>query len=359
MNIEKLRNSDTREFKNYKIACEFLEESMKTGNSKKSQLKEWERYFKYHKDGNKFVIDEIYCEVKDKEDGRANGNNSIYGKYIQKLILDLLSQDENEGKVFLSCNQLLRKLQMVSVNYSKGRNNIPKLSEILKVDEDIVQDVFEYTHNKLKNALETSLNVLAKQSWIEWHKKKTVCIKRVVPYLNDLGEIRLDEDGMPMFDIITNYREATIEEIQEILKYEGLLLDEMECQDKRELLIKGRLNEFRAKINKKLKENCNIEFYYDSYEIISHKDTLVERLGRFEKTDTFNELNLVILDNTYKSIETKHKNSCKKLSTDNTVLEGSVYELRADEKYVCTSKSIVDKIIPRKARKINALWEES
>lgn len=357
MNIEKLKVGMI--IKNYKEMCLLLGENIKTGNSKKSQLKEWERYFKYHKDGNKFVIDDIYKEIREKEDNRVNGNNSVYGKHIQKLILDLLSQDENEGKIFLSCNQLLRKLQMVGVNYSKGRSNIPKLSEILKVDEDIVQDVFEYTHNKLRNALETSLNVLAKQSWIEWHKKKTVCIKRVIPYLNDLGEIRLDDDGRPMFEIITSYREATIEEVQEILKHEGLLLDEMECKDKRELLIKGRLNEFRAKINKKLKENCNIEFYYDSYEIISHKDTLVERLGRFEKTDAFNELNLAILDNTYKTIETKHENSCVKLLKNKKDLEGSIYQLRAGDEYVCTSKSIVDKIIPRKARKINALWEAS
>ena len=36
-------------FKNYRDLCNYLNEDVKTGCSKQSQLKEWERYFSYKK----------------------------------------------------------------------------------------------------------------------------------------------------------------------------------------------------------------------------------------------------------------------------------------------------------------------
>ena len=38
-------------FKNYKILCEYLGESVRTGKSKQLQLKYWKRFFSYKKDG--------------------------------------------------------------------------------------------------------------------------------------------------------------------------------------------------------------------------------------------------------------------------------------------------------------------
>lgn len=65
-------------FKSYRSLCSFLDEEIKAGNSKKSQIKEWERFFKFHKDGNKFIIDEVYNEPKEKEDGRKGRISSTY-----------------------------------------------------------------------------------------------------------------------------------------------------------------------------------------------------------------------------------------------------------------------------------------
>ena len=42
-------------FKNYKELCEYLDEPIKTGKSKQLQLKDWERYFSYEKEGQKFI----------------------------------------------------------------------------------------------------------------------------------------------------------------------------------------------------------------------------------------------------------------------------------------------------------------
>lgn len=56
----------------YKELCEILKDKPRTGtNSRKSQFREWERYFKWsNPTTQKFLIEEIYDIPKDKVDGR-------------------------------------------------------------------------------------------------------------------------------------------------------------------------------------------------------------------------------------------------------------------------------------------------
>jgi len=57
--------------KNYKELCAILGIPVKAStNSKQAQYKEMDRFFKYHKEGNKFIIDEIYDTPLDKIDNR-------------------------------------------------------------------------------------------------------------------------------------------------------------------------------------------------------------------------------------------------------------------------------------------------
>lgn len=60
--------------KSYRQLCELLEIEITGGNSKKAQLKELERFVKYHKEGNKFIVDEVYSEPLEKIDRRAMTN---------------------------------------------------------------------------------------------------------------------------------------------------------------------------------------------------------------------------------------------------------------------------------------------
>ena len=78
--------------KNYKVLCEILEITPSAGNTKKAQFKELERYINYEKQGQKFIVKEIYNEIKEKvdmrsvikeDDKRHDGNNNIYGEDIK------------------------------------------------------------------------------------------------------------------------------------------------------------------------------------------------------------------------------------------------------------------------------------
>jgi len=65
--------------KNYKILCELMDEEVKTGSGKISQVKNWERYFSFHKEGIKFIIDDIFDTTKDKIDKRKSRSGLSIG----------------------------------------------------------------------------------------------------------------------------------------------------------------------------------------------------------------------------------------------------------------------------------------
>ena len=55
-----------QEFKNYKELCAYLGEQEKGGKSKDLQIKDWERYFSFEKQGHKFIITDVYDIPKEK-----------------------------------------------------------------------------------------------------------------------------------------------------------------------------------------------------------------------------------------------------------------------------------------------------
>lgn len=58
-------------YKSYKALCEHLGEKIEAGNSKKAQIKDWNRYFKFTRDKNTLVISGVYDKPKTKIDGRG------------------------------------------------------------------------------------------------------------------------------------------------------------------------------------------------------------------------------------------------------------------------------------------------
>lgn len=82
-------------FDNYKIACKELGENVKGGESKVSQLNDWNRYFTFHKDGNAIVVDVI----RDAPLTKINKRRKIKGKWtmlIQSILYDAFSRQKEE-----------------------------------------------------------------------------------------------------------------------------------------------------------------------------------------------------------------------------------------------------------------------
>lgn len=105
--------------KNYPSFCKLVKEQECAGNSKIAQLKEWQRYLNFHKEGNKFVIDDIYEYPLPRKDNRG-GNYSVYSDYIKILVKSLLYHFRNSTLSF-SINQFLTNLPRILPSSIGGR----------------------------------------------------------------------------------------------------------------------------------------------------------------------------------------------------------------------------------------------
>lgn len=149
--------------KNYKEMCNLLGEEVRNGCSKKSQLKEWERYFKYHKNGNKFIIDEIFEKPVNnmiKENLiMKNINNGKFSKEIYPIVKNFVCKHDIE---YISKGKLLKELGLINTNYEQAYSNPKNFIKILKtqynIDIDLellnimVNSIYSISHGKIHNA---------------------------------------------------------------------------------------------------------------------------------------------------------------------------------------------------------------
>jgi hypothetical protein len=83
--------------RNYKELCKILGIEIKlSANSKNSQMKELSRYIRYHKEGQSFIVDEMYSEIKPKIENRGGGNN-------KKEFKNFLPVESDWNKIGIYC----------------------------------------------------------------------------------------------------------------------------------------------------------------------------------------------------------------------------------------------------------------
>lgn len=349
MNIKNLKEGMI--IKNYKELCRLLNEGVKTGNAKKAQLKEMDRYFKYTKEGNKFIVQTIYKEPLNKIDNRQLGNNSIYSEDIQELILFTLAQHKDD-EVCWSCSKFLKELAMVNNNYSICRKNIPQFSKIIDMEESYIYDFYNTAHKNLRIKLETALNCLMRY-------KKLLIWKPIMMVYKEIINIELNEFGTPKIkngevSYIKNktFEKATKQEEKLIISTERNVMIDMGFTDLRDVFINGKYDLFIKKVYKELKENGNIYFYYYAYEITyNYDDIKKDIIGYLGKLFTEKQLNDNLIKSFNKSAENRHKNSIKKIKEGNKKIKQQDY-LKASLNYVKNNKILIENLINKNAKVI-------
>lgn len=150
--------------KNYKELCTMLNEEVKTGKAKQLQLKKWKRYFDWEKDGQKFIIVDIYDTPLPKEDLRRKGNNSIYKNYIELILLQYLSKQEGYRKTFTKRNWL-ELLGMINSKYGKEPKMKLKQLDYCINDQEITL-FYIRSNKKLERVLHDALSNLQREKLI-------------------------------------------------------------------------------------------------------------------------------------------------------------------------------------------------
>jgi hypothetical protein len=372
MNLSKLEKGF--KYKNYKQLCQILNEKPRTGNAKIAQLKEWERYFSYEKEGNKMIITEIFEQPKEKKDLRSQGNNKThYIPTIEKLLLDLLVQDKNNGKIFLSKNMILKQLKMINDNYTYAQYKTLKLSQLMNIDKKQIDDFYTLSSDTLVRNVEAALDNLKKQSLIFWNHAITVCyvdtseVKR-----NAFGQIKAtrrryyDEEGTEQYNYNIEsqnknlvHRKASESEIKLILRAERELLDKYCCNDKSELFKKGKANKFFKEIDDALFNVANITTYYNSYEIICNDEHIYKKWAELEELKLKQKERIKLLKNLNKDVMNKlNENAIKrheraKENPDPLYLdEEEKYFHRLYDSYIPNNEQLTDTLINKNAASI-------
>lgn len=183
MNVKNLSNGMI--VKNYNDMCKLLDEKIKSGCSKKSQLIDWERFFKYHKDKHAFVIDEVYEHEKPKPPRK----DSVYAKLTELVLLNKLSLEKN-CEVEMSkyslyqylgfCNETYispeRNYQAL-VSFAKSGGNGVKYNEMsFRQAEYYYNEFSTFVNRKLERILFDALDSMQKRYLIFYKKKYKIKI---------------------------------------------------------------------------------------------------------------------------------------------------------------------------------------
>ena len=351
--------------KNYKELCSLLEIEPTTSNSKKAQFKELERYINCEKQGQKFIVKEIYNDIKEKVDMRSiinendkrhDGNNNIYGDDIKQLLL-LMMETSMENEIILPISILLNKISMTNCNYSLGRRNQDKLSEVLKIDEKYVNEFYDTTHSNLKRTLENNLNLLDRKSLLRWQTVRMICKKVAIVQYNEFDEIEIDMyTNQIQCSIKEEYSVATKEEDLVILEAENEVLEEMKLEDINDVFRHSATEIFYRKVNNIVSKKANIKYYFNGYKLIFNRNKIIKELGKYGedfnsvRKQLNNKVKEKLLDNAIKRQE-KVEKECESVAIGVPLLK-DIQKLRIKEDYLDFIQLIIDNVISTRANDI-------
>lgn len=172
-------------FKSQRELCEVIGVEYKDStNSRRACEKEFDRRFKWHKEGRKIIIDEVYPEIKEKienrgkSEGSRNNYKGIYAEYIDALLLQYLQNEENKlkdtCKIYTTNNKIAEAAGVVNHNYRTAYNERKKFYNTVKEDFNIrtntccMKDVFYWMKSKVREIVKASLDRLQKAELLEY-----------------------------------------------------------------------------------------------------------------------------------------------------------------------------------------------
>lgn len=191
--------------KNHRELCEILGLEYTKGKGREYQIREFERYCTYHKEKQKYIVDEVFPEPKEKIDGRANNGQHVktmkYGDLMDNILLYYLMDAEISDTVDVTINYLFQNdIILFGDSYSRllksGYNAYAKNNKITK---GLVLLYQQKLRIMMINCFESSLNRLQKQNIIEW-KKNVIVMDNItgMQYADDVlkSQIKVEEKGI-------------------------------------------------------------------------------------------------------------------------------------------------------------------
>ncbi|QSF43517.1 hypothetical protein [Paenibacillus tianjinensis] len=230
----------------------------------------------------------------------------------------------------LAKNRLLNSLNMVNSNYRECRQYIPSLSEYINIEQFDIFEFYRSADSTLKNNLERALNELQNKKNIFWSQIMMVSIQNI---------IRPARDG---------------QEYENILRIQGEVLDEFNCEDMRGIIGTGKYDEYSKRVNERLNKEMGIQFIYEAYDIQLNRERLKRELVRMKGEERLMmefELNQSIQERLTDNIQKRHNRALNKVDDFFSTMNKKE-ENRIDEQYVSDQIKLVDTLINSRHERI-------
>ena len=226
-------------FKNYKELCGFMGWEIKSGNAKIAQFKELDRICKWHKEGNKIIIDEVLKEEAElfKEEGMAGVRKGKYNVEVGFSILAVVTSTlrKEQGVVYMRTQELIIETALANERLFSGY----MADGFSKLEITSYKDIAKKMTYK---ALESGLGWLNSSRTLKNEKVRIVAFK--------------DEEGF------IKTREVTTEEDNAIFEGEQKVLSDWGYENIFNVMVRGELVKFGNEVLDYIYENYGFEFEY-------------------------------------------------------------------------------------------------
>ncbi|ERH54253.1 MULTISPECIES: hypothetical protein [Bacillus amyloliquefaciens group] len=306
-------------------------EVKRSGDSRKAQFKELERYCTYSKVGHSIIIDRVYKQPLDKP--KRKGNNTVYSELIQLLILDMLAQNK-QGNMSISKGMLIKSVSLVNHNYRHCFENRNSLAKYANTDAEVVKDFYDSSNSTFKKAVEQALNKLVEKRLIMYDTITKVCEKRKF-----------------------RPRRASPDEKKLIMLCEKQVLDELGYREISQVRISRHWNEFKRKSQALINERSNIKYYFMAYDITAN-DKYIENecekligflLKEIDRNDYKDKLNKTACSKLLVNAKGRHKTAFLGFKENN---------FRINDNYINDIKKLIDLLINNDAENIDSQIEQ-
>ena len=190
--------------RNYPDLCTLIGEKASTGKSKQLQIKRWEQYFRYHRDGYAFIIDEIYEQPLPSSPRKLRSDNT----YITLIETILISKLSVEREIKIGKNKLYQILGFFNENYadvnsSTFKNTMRRFQEkgingrVMTADEaqSYYTDFYSFAQSKFNDILTSALKSMQRRNLIFYRKTflitEEICGKHVTRDANKEEEVEI------------------------------------------------------------------------------------------------------------------------------------------------------------------------
>ena len=314
-------------YKNWKEICEAMGWKTTGGNIKKKNLQVLDSLCEYIKDGNKFIVTNIFDEPKEIIDKRKRKESSGLTKDLEYAILKILL-NQNEKSLSISRTYLMSLVGLInSENYYIINNIREKYAKDKGMDTKtvniILDRIYVYANNYIMRAIKNL------------EKKMLVHVIKDVPYVNVTDRVVItDALNRPNhIEETTHSREATKDEVKFILKTKKEVLAEFGYGEHDKVAFKDRRN-IAKMVNKRLKKEIGIHYTYNAFRFITNDEYLQQSLDILAQEidkDYMNDVNEDFIKILNKSFTDKQSKSIKRHEELNSILNSLTEEFLFSE----------------------------